>query len=269
MLLARRATVCYFVGGCLIKSFFSKKYFESNNYNLSLPSLVCAQHLPGQLQSLGSLVVQNFAVIFVISHSPLSLFLLFHYDRRHTMLLIKKATLSVAFALLFGSTEALFKPIAYPDYSATMEGQPVNINVLANDRDRFFSKSLKVKSVAPPDNGTISVNHSTGIVTYIPDAGFVGVDSFGYRAVDSQVDLVSNWATVTVNVKPAPTPPPPTGGKMLGRRHRKTMEEPQEAVVHTTAGDRATKNVRRLGGKMSRKLQEQEPQPSLVLRRVE
>lgn len=47
-------------------------------------------------------------------------------------------------------------------------------------------------------NGTLTLNDD-GSFTYIPDTGFVGTDSFTYRANDSQDN--SNEATMTIEVE--------------------------------------------------------------------
>jgi hypothetical protein len=43
------------------------------------------------------------------------------------------------------------------------------------------------------------MDQNTGIVTYTPDAGFTGVDSFTYKANDSKED--SNIGKVSITVK--------------------------------------------------------------------
>ena len=59
--------------------------------------------------------------------------------------------------------------------------------------------------VAPPSNGTASINVSTGVITYTPQAGFTGTDSFTYQACDPC--NVCNQAQVNVTVLPANSPP--------------------------------------------------------------
>jgi len=49
------------------------------------------------------------------------------------------------------------------------------------------------------DNGTLTLN-SDGSFTYLPDAGFVGVDTFSYSFESAELD--SNEATVTITVTP-------------------------------------------------------------------
>jgi hypothetical protein len=88
-------------------------------------------------------------------------------------------------------------PVAANDsYSAT-ENQPLSVGaangLLANDTGAGLSAVL----VSGPAHGTLALN-SDGSFTYTPLAGFVGTDSFTYRAVAGSVQ--SNVATVTINV---------------------------------------------------------------------
>ena len=70
------------------------------------------------------------------------------------------------------------------------------VNVLANDRDPE-GKPLTAVRVSGPTKGTLTLN-ANGTFTYRPNAGFVGTDSFTYRASDGLA--TSNVATVTITV---------------------------------------------------------------------
>ena len=50
-----------------------------------------------------------------------------------------------------------------------------------------------------PAHGTVSVNATTGAITYTPTADYVGADSFTYTVKDND-GLVSNAATVNLDV---------------------------------------------------------------------
>lgn len=89
-------------------------------------------------------------------------------------------------------------PIANADSATTTERTPVVIDVTANDASPS-GQSLTVTSVADPANGAAR-NNGDGTVTYTPDAGFNGADSFGYTISDEQGRTAS--ATVTVRVAP-------------------------------------------------------------------
>ena len=87
---------------------------------------------------------------------------------------------------------------------ARITPEPEIAGVLANDTDAE-GDSLFVELIAPPANGSLTLNPD-GTFEYTSDAGFVGVDTFQYRASDD--DLPSNVATVTINVEPAMNRPP-------------------------------------------------------------
>lgn len=75
--------------------------------------------------------------------------------------------------------------------------------VLANDTDA--DDTLTAEVVNGPQHGTLTLNPD-GSFTYVPHAGFHGVDSFSYRASD---DLDSEVATVTLTVNNVNTAPVP------------------------------------------------------------
>lgn len=72
----------------------------------------------------------------------------------------------------------------------------LNGNVLTNDRDPN-GNPLTAALVTGPTKGTLTFN-ANGTFTYRPNAGFIGTDSFTYRASDGL--LQSNLATVTITV---------------------------------------------------------------------
>ncbi len=98
-------------------------------------------------------------------------------------------------------------PVANPDNATTSEDTPVAIDVKANDTD--IDSNLDPKTVVittPPAHGTVSVNPTTGVVTYTPDPNYSGPDSFQYTIKDIQ-GAVSNVATVSLTVTPVNDPP--------------------------------------------------------------
>ncbi len=86
-------------------------------------------------------------------------------------------------------------PVANNDTASTHQNTAVAIDVLSNDAAGLTTASVTVLS--GPSNGSTSVNSSTGVITYTPTAGFVGSDSFTYRAANS---TPTNTNTATVNV---------------------------------------------------------------------
>jgi len=91
-------------------------------------------------------------------------------------------------------------PTANDDFADTDGTNPVPINVLGNDTDPDGSlDATSVRVVNGPKHGTVSVNPSTGEVTYTPKAGYTGSDSFTYRMKDEH-GAGSNKATVRLIV---------------------------------------------------------------------
>ncbi len=93
----------------------------------------------------------------------------------------------------------LVSPIAVDDSVATQQDTPEEIDVLANDNANGQTIDVTTVVANDPPNGTVDVNATTGNLTYTPDVGFVGVDSFTYIVDDTEGDT-SNAATVTVTV---------------------------------------------------------------------
>uniref|UniRef100_UPI00292E919F DUF7507 domain-containing protein n=1 Tax=Pedobacter nyackensis TaxID=475255 RepID=UPI00292E919F len=92
------------------------------------------------------------------------------------------------------------KPVAIDDTAETQWNTEVKIPVLGNDKtdDAAFDKGT-VEITAQPKHGTIKVNLD-GTVTYLPNSGYTGPDTFNYRVKDEY----GNWtdvAAVKINVK--------------------------------------------------------------------
>ena len=94
-------------------------------------------------------------------------------------------------------------PTANADAYTVAAGSPLTVaaaGVLANDADAN-GLALTATLVAAPTHGTLVLN-ADGSLTYTPVAGFVGTDTFTYRAVDANAS--STPATVTITVAAAP-----------------------------------------------------------------
>ena len=92
------------------------------------------------------------------------------------------------------------RPIANNDSASTDQDVPVTVDVVANDVDPD-GDSLTVTSVGSAANGTVS-NNGDGTVTYTPNPGFAGSDSFTYVVSDGNL---TDSATVNVAVNPVST----------------------------------------------------------------
>lgn len=96
-------------------------------------------------------------------------------------------------------------PVALDDSARTPRGVPVELDVLANDRDTA-GEQLTLVSVDEAANGDIEFDAS-GRLRYTPAAGFVGEEALGYR-VRSSSGLEAS-ATVRIHVfAEAPVPQP-------------------------------------------------------------
>ncbi|MEC8474026.1 MAG: S8 family serine peptidase [Planctomycetota bacterium] len=86
-------------------------------------------------------------------------------------------------------------PVANDDSATTKEDVAVTIDLVSNDTD-IDGDSLSIESVSAASNGSV-VNNGNGTVTYTPNAGFFGSDSFTYVVSDGSA---TDTATVSVTV---------------------------------------------------------------------
>ena len=96
-------------------------------------------------------------------------------------------------------------PVAEDDDAFALPGTSTEVRILDNDQDAdglLFPDTVQV--VNPPTLGTVvQVDPQTGAVTYQPTDGVEGVDQFTYT-VEDQSGLVSNEATVTIQISATP-----------------------------------------------------------------
>ena len=86
-------------------------------------------------------------------------------------------------------------PTAQDDSAVTDEGTPVAIDALANDSDPD-GDPLSIESVTQAAHGTVTNNHNN--ITYEPEPGFHGIDTFTYAASDGNGGVASAQVTVAV-----------------------------------------------------------------------
>ena len=91
-------------------------------------------------------------------------------------------------------------PVAANDTATTSQNTAVTIDVLNNDSDPD-NDTLTVNSVTQGTHGSVINNGSD--VTYNPDSGFTGTDSFTYTISDGKGG--TDTATVTITVTPIET----------------------------------------------------------------
>lgn len=96
-------------------------------------------------------------------------------------------------------------PTAVDDNALTEINTAVTLTVLANDIKYGSATIVTVSLVVTqqPTNGTLNVNLVTGVITYTPNTGYVGTDTFKYTFKDSNGAL-SNIATATIIVSDKP-----------------------------------------------------------------
>jgi len=119
-------------------------------------------------------------------------------------------------------------PVARDDAATTPYLTPVIIDVVANDTDPngFF---LNVTSVDFPANGTAKIA-SGGTVSYSPQPGFIGSDSFEYTISDGHGGLASANVTVTVQ---------PPGGSLTAQNDAATTPYAKPVAINVIANDTA------------------------------
>ena len=97
--------------------------------------------------------------------------------------------------------------IAEDDYAVTLVSQPVTISILDNDFG-FLAvidpTSVSTTGLLDPKHGTVSIN-SNGTILYIPDPGFIGIDTFEYNVCSTPSPIVCDIATVVVRISTCPS----------------------------------------------------------------
>jgi hypothetical protein len=91
--------------------------------------------------------------------------------------------------------------IANDDNATTDMNQPIVINVIGNDVDaenQLVPSSVSI--VNNPSNGSVTVNSTTGEITYTPNNGFFGTDNFTYSICDGGTPTTCDTATVNITV---------------------------------------------------------------------
>ncbi len=90
-------------------------------------------------------------------------------------------------------------PQANDDTAVTSTGVSVEIDVVNNDFGDFLDPST-VNVQTPPRNGTVNVNVTNGRITYTPNDGFHGIETFEYEICDASIPALCEDAIVTVTV---------------------------------------------------------------------
>ncbi|PEN13808.1 hypothetical protein CRI94_06995 [Longibacter salinarum] len=95
------------------------------------------------------------------------------------------------------------RPVGATDRYSVFEGRTLDIaapGLLANDYDADGDgDDIIATSYSSPSNGSLSLN-TAGAITYTPNAGFTGTDSFTYSIQDSQGNYAASSTTVEIVV---------------------------------------------------------------------
>jgi len=87
-------------------------------------------------------------------------------------------------------------PIAVDDMDTTTVGEPITISVLDNDSDPDGDE-LIITEISEPNNGSAVIFNDN--IVYVPDSGFVGIDTFTYVICDQT--MLCDTATVIVVIE--------------------------------------------------------------------
>lgn len=92
--------------------------------------------------------------------------------------------------------EPNLRPTLGKDNVSLIEGETRQINVLSNDSDPN-GDALSVTQAWSATHGTTTVN-ADNTITYTPDAGYFGADSFYYQASDNRGGLATQVVNVSI-----------------------------------------------------------------------
>ncbi|MDH4335233.1 MAG: Ig-like domain-containing protein, partial [Chloroflexota bacterium] len=130
-----------------------------------------------------------------------------------------------------GVTASEDPPVAVNDTAMTSKGTGVTVNVLANDSDPDGNLDpTSVSFTTPPSHGSVSIDPTSWVVTYTPDAGYVGDDSFVYQVCDLAVPPGCATATVSMTVSAGNSPPTATNDSV-------TTDEDTAVAIGVLAND--------------------------------
>ncbi len=93
------------------------------------------------------------------------------------------------------------------DFATVVDGGSVVIDVLANDFDGSGIDPTSVDTFEGQINGTLSLDRTTGAITYTHDGSGPGVDFFFYDITDGNGVFGASFGTVTITITPKNTAP--------------------------------------------------------------
>ena len=90
-------------------------------------------------------------------------------------------------------------PVAVDDYFSNSDCQPISNNVMINDHDESGDPIFNPVLLDSVDHGQITV-YADGSFDYVPNEGFVGIDSFRYEISDVGIPSLRDTAWVYIDV---------------------------------------------------------------------
>jgi large repetitive protein len=98
-------------------------------------------------------------------------------------------------------------PTANGETVATLMNTAIPISVVDNDTDTDGAIDATTVTIdTAPKNGTTSVNPTTGVLTYTPNTGFIGLDTLIYRVCDTGTPMPAQCDTAIVIINVTATP---------------------------------------------------------------
>ncbi|MCG8581529.1 MAG: Ig-like domain-containing protein, partial [Bacteroidales bacterium] len=101
-------------------------------------------------------------------------------------------------------------PVAIDDEGETTDVSSIVINVVENDYDVDDNLDLASLSIIKnPDHGSVTINGTTGNITYEPDVNYYGPDNYIYQICDTDGECTTATVRLTVtsgNAKPNANP---------------------------------------------------------------
>jgi hypothetical protein len=133
-------------------------------------------------------------------------------------------------------------PAAVPDSYAVVRDTPTTLGVLANDTNGGGTLQIYAPSLTQPAHGTVVPVPTVVLpnvffytLNYTPNGGFVGTDTFTYRAVDG--GHLSAPVTVTVTVVPPVTPPVAVGDSFTTNEDQQLTFTPVALLTNDDPGN--------------------------------
>jgi hypothetical protein len=141
--------------------------------------------------------------------------------------------------VLIDDIQLIYNPINQPvvandDNVTTLEDVPVVISVTSNDVDPengLVCASINI--VTPPANGTLTIVPGSCDITYTPNLGFFGNDSFTYSICDNGTPALCDQAVATITV----TEVVPGNNPIIANNDNATTDMNQPVVIDVTSND--------------------------------